>query len=240
MDWQDEGALLAVRRHGESAAIIEVFTAAHGRHAGVVRGGASRKIAPLLQPGAQLDLAWHARLEDHIGSFTVEPLRSRAGLLSERLGLAALNAVCALLHMALPEREPHPGLYRATVALLDRLGEGPDSMHAYLRWELTLLEDLGYGLDLSSCAVTGARDDLAFVSPKSGRAVSRGAAGDWADRLLPLPPCLLGQGPASQADIAAALRTTGHFLEHRLFPDHGSRPMPEARRRLATMVARAA
>ena len=238
MDWRDEGALLAVRRHGESAAIIEVFTATHGRHAGVVRGGASRKIAPLLQPGAQLDLAWHARLEDHIGSFTVEPLRSRAGLLSDRLALAALNAVCALLHMALPVREPHPGLYGATVALLDRLGEGPDWMLVYLRWELTLLEDLGYGLDLSSCAVTGARDDLAFVSPKSGRAVSCGAAGDWADRLLPLPPCLLGQGPASPADVAAALRTTGHFLEHRLFPDLGTRPMPEARRRLAAMVAR--
>lgn len=238
MDWRDEGALLAVRQHGESAAIIEVFTAAHGRHAGVVPGGASRRLAPLLQPGAQLDVTWRARLEDHIGTFAVEPLRSRAGLLGDRRALAALNAVCALLHVALPEREAHPGLYAATIGLLDRLGEGPDWPLAYVRWELTLLEDLGYGLDLSSCAVTGARDDLAHVSPKTGRAVTRGAAGPWADRLLPLPPCLLGQGPATAAEIAAALVTTGHFLEHRLFPDLGHRPIPEARRRLAALLAR--
>lgn len=243
MDWRDEGALLAVRRHGESAAIIEVFTPAHGRHAGVVPGGASRRLAPLLQPGAQLDLTWRARLEDHLGTFAVEPLRSRSGLLGDRTALAALNAVCALLHTALPEREPHPGLYAATIGLLDRLGDaagtGPGWAPDYLRWELGLLEDLGYGLDLSACAVTGARDDLAYVSPKSGRAVARGAAGDWADRLLPLPPCLLGQGPASAEEIAAALRTTGHFLEHRLFPDLGTRPMPEARRRLAALLPRA-
>jgi DNA repair protein RecO (recombination protein O) len=159
--------------------------------------------------------------------------------LSDRLALAALNAVCALLHAALPEREPHPGLYAATIALLDRLGAGPDWPSAYLRWELLLLEDLGYGLDLSACAVTGAREGLAFVSPKTGRAVALTAAGDWADRLLPLPPCLLGQGPSAPADIAAALATTGHFLAHRLFADLGHRPMPEARRRLAAMLARA-
>lgn len=240
MDWRDEGTLLAVRRHGESAAIIEVFTPAHGRHAGVVPGGASRRLAPVLQPGAQLDLGWRARLEDHIGTFAVEPLRSRTGLLADRRALAALNAVCALLHAALPEREPHPGLYAATTGLLDRLGEGGDWPLAYVRWELTLLEDLGYGLDLSSCAVTGVRDDLAYVSPKSGRAVARGAAGGWAGRLLPLPPCLLGQGPGTAAEIAAALQTTGHFLEHRLFPDLGARPPPEARRRLVAMLARTA
>lgn len=240
MDWRDEGTLLAVRRHGESAAIIEVFTPAHGRHAGVVPGGASRRLAPVLQPGAQLDLGWRARLEDHIGTFAVEPLRSRTGLLADRRALAALNAVCALLHAALPEREPHPGLYAATTGLLDRLGEGGDWPLAYVRWELTLLEDLGYGLDLSSCAVTGARDDLAYVSPKSGRAVARGAAGEWADRLLPLPPCLLGQGPGTAAEIAAALQTTGYFLEHRLFPDLGARQPPEARRRLVAMLARTA
>ncbi|MEI2806351.1 MAG: DNA repair protein RecO [Albidovulum sp.] len=238
MDWRDEGFLLEVRRHGESAAIIEVFTAAHGRHAGVVPGGASRRLAPFLQPGAQLDLGWRARLEDHIGTFTVEPLRSRAELLGERRALAALNAIRALLHLTLPEREPHPGLYAATIGLLDRLGGGPDWPPDYVRWELTLLEELGYGLDLSSCAVTGARDDLAYVSPKSGRAVARGAAGDWVDRLLPLPACLMGQGPASADDIAAALRTTGHFLEHRLIPDLGHRPLPEARRRLAALISR--
>lgn len=238
MDWRDEGALLSVRRHGESAAIIEVFTAAHGRHAGVVRGGASRRVAPILIPGAQLDLTWRARLEDHIGSFTVEPLMSRAGLLGDRLALAGLNAVCALLHAALPEREAHPGLYAATMALLDAMGADPDWPRAYLRWEMRLLEDLGYGLDLSCCAVTGARDDLAYVSPKSGRAVARGAAGDWADRLLPLPPCLLGQGPATLAEISEALGTTGYFLEHRLFPDLGHQPLPEARRRFGALLAR--
>ncbi len=238
MDWRDEGALLAVRQHGETSAIIEVFTSEHGRHAGVVRGGASRKVAPLLQPGAQLDLTWRARLEDHIGAFTVEPLRSRAGVLSDRLALAALNAVCALLHATLPEREPHTDLYASTIRLLDVLGAGPDWVLSYLRWELTLLEELGYGLDLASCAVTGSREDLAYVSPKTGRAVAREAAGDWADRLLPLPPCLLGQGPAEPSELAAGLRTTGHFLEHRLFPDLGTRPIPEARRRFVAMITR--
>lgn len=237
MDWRDEGTLIAVRGHGETAAIIEVFTAAHGRHAGVVRGGASRKVAPILQPGAQLDVTWRGRLEEHIGTFTVEPLRSRAGLLSDRLALAALNAICALLHFALPEREPHPALYAASTALLDRLGDGPDWVNLYLRWELMLLEELGYGLDLSSCAVTGTREDLAYVSPKSGRAVARTAAGEWADRLLPLPFCLMGQGPAAPGDLMQGLRVTGHFLEHRLAHDL-HRTLPEARRRFVELLAR--
>lgn len=238
MDWRDEGALLSVRGHGESAAIIEVFTALHGRHSGIVRGGASRKVAPILQPGAQLDVTWRGRLEEHLGTFTVEPLRSRAGLLSDRLALAGLNAVCALLHFALPEREAHPGLYAASIALLDRLGDGADWPLAYLRWEMMLLEELGYGLDLTRCAVTGSREDLAYVSPKSGRAVARGAAGEWADRLLPLPACLLGQGPATHDELAQGLRMTGYFLEHRLAHDLGTRPLPEARRRFVEMLAR--
>ena len=238
MDWRDEGALLSVRGHGEAAAIIEVFTARHGRHAGIVRGGASRKVAPILQPGAQLDVTWRGRLEEHLGTFTVEPLRSRTGLLADRLALAALNAVCALLHFALPEREAHPDLYASSIDVLDRLGDGPDWPLAYLRWELLLLEELGYGLDLGSCAVTGSRDDLVYVSPKSGRAVSRGGAGDWADRLLPLPPCLLGQGPASAAEIVAGLGTTGWFLEHRLAHDLGTRPLPQARRRFVELLGR--
>lgn len=237
MDWRDEGALLSVRGHGETSAIIEVFTAAHGRHAGVVRGGASRKIAAVLQPGAQLDVAWRGRLEEHLGTFTVEPLHSRAGLLADRLALAALNAICALLHVALPEREPHGELYAATIALLDTLGAAPDWTLAHLRWELTLLEELGYGLDLTSCAVTGGREDLAYVSPKSGRAVGRAAAGAWADRLLPLPACLLGQGPATPKEVVEGLRTTGWFLEHRLAHDL-HRPLPEARRRFVEMLAR--
>jgi DNA repair protein RecO (recombination protein O) len=237
MDWRDEGALLFVRGHGESAAIIEVFTSGHGRHAGIVRGGASRKVAPILQPGAQLDVTWRGRLEDHLGTFTVEPLKSRTSLLGDRLALAGLNAICALLRFALPEREPHPGLYAATIDLLDALGQGPDWVLTYLRWELMLLEELGYGLDLSRCAATGSREDLAYVSPKSGRAVARGAAGEWADRLLPLPVCLMGQGGASPDELAAGLRTTGYFLEHRIAHDL-HRKLPEARQRFVELLAR--
>lgn len=240
MEWRDEGAILAVRGHGESAAIIEVFTVGHGRHAGVVRGGASRRIAPLLMPGAQVAVTWRARLDAHIGAFTVEPLRSRAAVLSDRLALAGLNAVCALLHYALAEREPHPGLYAASVALLDRLGGDTAWPADYLRWEALLLEDLGFGLDLSSCAVTGSPDDLAYVSPRSGRAVSRRGAGEWADRLLPLPAVLLGQGPASAAELVQGLTTTGHFLERHLAQEMTHRPLPEARLRLVQMLAKAA
>lgn len=238
MEWRDEGALLAVRPHGETSAIIEVFTLAHGRHAGVVRGGVSRRVAPILQPGAQLDLTWRARLEDHIGAFTVEPVRARSGVLGDRLALAGLNAVCALLHFALPEREPHPALYAASVALLDEMAASERWLQSYLTWELRLLEELGYGLDLSECAVTGGREDLTYVSPKSGRAVARGAAGVWADRLLPLAPSLLGQGPGDASAVAAGLATTGWFLEHRLAQDLGDRPLPEARRRFVDLLAR--
>ncbi len=234
------GILLAVRRHGEHAAIIDVLTEAHGRHAGVVRGGASRKVAPILQPGAQLDVAWRARLEDHLGSFTVEPVRSRAGLLSDRVALAALNAATALLLFALPEREAHPGLYRRTVALFDMLGEGEFWPLAYVRWEMALLDDTGFGLDLSACAVTGATEELAYVSPKSGRAVSRAGAGDWADRLLPLSPALLGSGDGSGEEIVAALRVTGHFLTAGLAQSLGDKPVPEARARLVDLLTRAA
>ena len=239
MDWRDEGVLLAVRRHGETSSIIEVFTLGHGRHAGIVHGGASRRLAPLLQPGAQLDVAWRARLDEHLGSYAVEPLRSRAALMSDRLALAGLNSICALLTFLLPEREAHGALYGATIGLLDRIGAGEGWAVDYLRWELGLLEEMGYGLDLSSCALTGSRDDLAYVSPKSGRAVAREAAGEWVDRLLPLPACLLGQGPAGAGDIADGLRLTGYFLEHRIAPELGSRPLPEARRRLVTLLSRA-
>lgn len=232
MEWRDHGILLSVRRHGESAAIIDVFTEQHGRHAGVVRGGASRKIAPVLQPGAQLDLLWRARLEDHIGSYQVEPLRSRAAAaMSGRLPLAGLNAVTALLSFCLAEREVHDGLYQRSEQLLDLLGQDDVWPLAYLRWELALLEEMGFGLDLSCCAVTGTRDGLIYVSPKSGRAVSEAAAGDWAARMLSLPPVLRGEGDASDGEVAEALETTGYFLQHRLAPALGHKPLPEARAR---------
>ncbi|WP_319824921.1 DNA repair protein RecO [Thalassovita sp.] len=232
MEWRDQGILLGTRRHGETSAILEVFTETHGRHAGVLRGATSRKIAPILQPGAQLDLTWRARLDDHIGSYAVEPLRSRsAQAMADRLSLAGLNAVAALLIFLLPEREPHLSLYRRTEALLDILEETDVWPLAYLKWEMALLEELGFGLDLRKCAVTGSRDDLAFVSPRTGRAVSRQGAGEWVDRLLPLPMCMLGQGGGSDAEIADGLMTTGYFLMHRLAPELGHKPLPEARQR---------
>jgi DNA repair protein RecO (recombination protein O) len=239
MDWRDEGVLLSMRPHGESAAIIEVLTALHGRHAGVVRGGASRKMAATLQPGTGLALEWRARLDDHIGSFTVEPLRSRAHLLSDRLALAGLMAACALLRVALAEREPHPVLFPATLDLFDQLGAAGWTS-AYLRWELRLLEELGFGLDLSACAVTGLVEDLAYVSPKTGRAVTRAGAGDWADRLLPMPAGLVGDAVLPPADVLTGLRLTGFFLDRGLRPVLHDKPLPEARARLLDLLSRPA
>ena len=238
IEWRDQGAVLSVRTHGETSAIVEVFTAAHGRHAGVVRGGVSRKLAPTLQPGAQVQVVWQARLDEHLGSFTVEPLRSRAGAMADRLSLAGLNAVTGLLTLTLPERDPHPELYQRTVALLDLLEQTDLWPLAYLHWELALLEDLGFALDLTQCAVTGATDGLIYVSPKTGRAVSAAGAGDWADRMLPLPPVLLGRGDAANAQIIAALGTTGYFIEHRLLKGAGDKALPAARARLIEAMGR--
>ena len=239
MDWRDEGALLSVRPHGETSAIIEVFTARHGRHAGVVRGGTSRKLAPALQPGAQLDVTWRARLDAHLGSYAVELRQSRtAQVMGDRLALSGLSAALALMSFALPEREPHAAFYDRSMALLDMIGTNPVWPLAYLRWELALLDEMGFGLDLSACAATGAVDDLAFVSPRTGRAVSRAGAGEWADRLLPLPPALLGRGTGAPDDVTEGLRTTGHFLKARLAPALGDRPLPEARQRFVDLLAR--
>jgi DNA repair protein RecO (recombination protein O) len=239
MEWRDEGALLSMRPHGESAAIIEVFTKGHGRHAGVVRGGASRRMAPVLQPGTQLSVTWRARLDDHIGTYTVEPLQSRAGVLSDRLALAGLTAICALLRAALPERAPHPALWGETMALLDALEAGGWTS-AYLRWELRLLEELGFGLDLSACAVTGATEGLVYVSPRTGRAVSADGAGVWADRLLPLPRGLAGQAELSPEALRQGLALTTHFLAREVAHDPQARPLPEARARLIDLLTRPA
>jgi DNA repair protein RecO (recombination protein O) len=238
MEWRDEGVILSVRGHGESAAIVELFTSMQGRHAGVVPGGGSRRLAPLLQPGTQVLATWRARLHEHIGSYSIEPLRSRAAILSDSLALAGLNAVCALLSVALPEREPHPGIYLPTIALLDRMAASDDWRGEYLDWELTLLEELGFGLDLGSCAVTGTTEDLAFVSPKSGRAVSRAAAGAWADRLLPYPESAGGRSEGNVLSAVEGLKTTGHFLLLGLGPLLGGRPLPPARERLVAALRR--
>jgi DNA repair protein RecO (recombination protein O) len=235
MDWTGEGILLAARPFGESAAIIVVLTGEHGLHRGLVRGGSGRRMAPVLQPGAQLHLSWRARLDEQLGHFTVEPLRGRAAaIMPDADRLAALNAVSALTIFSLPERDPHPRLYVATAHLLDRLADGGGWFGAYLAWERLLLEDTGYGLDLSSCAVTGATEGLAYVSPRSGRAVTRAGAGAYAERLLPLPALLLDEtAPETREGMAQGLRTTGHFLHEVLAPALGHRPLPEARVRLA-------
>ena len=240
MEWREEGLLLTVRPHGESAAIIEVFTPGHGRHAGVVRGGAGRKMSPILQPGAQLDLTWRARLEEHLGAFTVEPVHARAaGVLGDRMGLAGLGAVTALLAFSLPERATYPGLYSRSITVLDLIEEGSDHWPlAYLRWELALLDDMGFGLDLTTCAATGATADLAYVSPRTGRAVSVAGAGVWTPKLLPLPPCLMGEPPADRAELVQGLETTGHFLEHQLRASLGEKPLPAARSRLLRALIR--
>jgi DNA repair protein RecO (recombination protein O) len=239
MEWREEGVLLAVRKHGENAAIIDVFTNAHGLHSGVVRGGAGRRMGPVLQPGAQLDLTWRARLEDHLGAFSVEPVKPRAAdILGDALALAGLSAVCALLRFTLPDREPHPALYARSVALLDGL-TAAGWPRVYLRWELALLDEMGFGLDLGRCAVTGRSDGLTFISPRTGRAVHADSAGDWADRLLPLPDSLRPASTgADQADILAGLQVTGYFLTQHLAQAQGDRPIPAARSRFVDLLAR--
>ena len=233
IEWRDGGVLLAVRKHGENAVIIDVLTQSHGRHAGVVRGGAGRKQAPVLQPGAQLDLVWKARLEEHLGSFTVEPLRSRAAqVMTDPLALAGLSSTVGLLCFSLPEREIYPKLYTISVNLLDLMCVTDAWPLAYLQWEIQLLEMLGFGLDLSRCAVSGGIDDLTYISPKTGRAVAAHHAGEWKTRLLPLVPCMKGEGNAQNNEISEGLRTTGYFLEKWLAPSLGDRPLPVARQRL--------
>jgi DNA repair protein RecO (recombination protein O) len=233
MDWQDDGILLSARPHGETAAIVELFTPGRGRHAGVVRGGQSRRLRGVLQPGAQVQAAWHARLGEHLGAFAIEPRASRAALWEDRAALAGIGAVTALLSATLPEREPHPALYAATLTLLDAMTL-PGWAAVYLRWEIGLLAELGFALDLTRCAVSGVAQGLAFVSPRSGRAVARAAAAGWEGRLLPLPACLGGAGPAGPADLAQAFALTGHFLSREALHD---RPLPAARGRLVARLA---
>ena len=238
IEWREDGILLSVRKHGETSAIIETFSADHGRHAGVVRGGVGRKIAPILQPGAQLDLTWKARLEDHLGAFSVEPIRSRAAhAMSDPLALAGMSSALALCSFALPERESVPGLYDTTTVLLDLICTTDAWPLAYLRWEIQLLEELGFGLDLYQCAVSGSTDDLIYVSPKSGRAVSAARAGEWKSRLLPLVPCMVGVGDAGDSNIAEGLRTTGYFIE-KWIAAALHKPVPEARKRFVERLIR--
>lgn len=237
MEWRAEGVILSARPHGEAAAILDLFTRDHGRRTGVLRGGAGRRMAAHVQPGNQVLATGRARLETHLDTLTIDPLRPRAAaVLGDRLALAGLSCVCALLARALPERLALPQVYDATQTLLDALGmQGWPLL--YLHWELNLLGALGFGLDLSACAVTGTPDGLVWVSPKSGRAVSAQGAKGWEDRLLPLPACLIDpSAPTPPEALGQGFRLTGHFLEMGLCADPGARPLPEARTRLVALV----
>lgn len=240
MEWADEAVVLAVRGHGENAAVLDVLTRSHGRHAGLVRGGPARKARASLQPGNSLQVVWRARLAEHLGSFSSEPVRARSGaLMEDRKRLMGLNAFTAVLLMALPEREPHIGVFEGGVVLLDAMvaADATDWLPLYVRWEAGLLEELGFGLDLSRCAVSGTREDLTHVSPKSGRAVSSTVAQPYRDRLLKLPAFLLGaQNPLLAEDVQAGLMLTAHFLSERVLHPHG-RSLPAARHRLQEMAA---
>lgn len=241
MEWSDDAIVLSVRGHGETSAIVDVLTREHGRHAGLVRGGASRKSRATLQPGNSLHVVWRARLAEHLGSYAAEPARLRSGQLMEhRAALAGLNAFAAVAAAVLPEREPHRAVYEAALVLLEAMtdGEFADWAPLYVRWEAGLLDELGFGLDLSQCAATGATDDLTHVSPRSGRAVSRGAAEPYRERLFALPAFLLGsQNSVTAADLMAGLQLTGHFLHERVLAPHGKR-MPAARGTLEELAAR--
>lgn len=230
MEFEDDAFVLAARVHGESGAIVELLTARHGRYAAHVAGGGSRRIRPFLQPGAQVLVRYRARVSDQLGSASLEPVGEGPGaLFDDPLALAGLAAAAAVAAGALPEREPHPGAYLAFEALCSALAI-PDIWPAvFVRFEAGLLQDLGFGLDLSKCAATGATDDLVYVSPRTGRAVSRGAGEPYKDRLLTLPPFMLGaQAGLSAGDVGAGLGLTGHFLEAFIFGPL-NRPLPPAR-----------
>lgn len=230
MEFEDEAFVLTARAHGEAGAIVELLTAHHGKWAAHVAGGASRKMKPFLQAGAPVTARYRARVSDQLGSATLEPQgEGPAALFDEPLALAGLAAAAAVAAGALPEREPHPGAYLAFQALSAAFAQ-PDIWPAvFVRFEAGLLEELGFGLDLSKCAATGAVDDLIYVSPRTGRAVSRGAGEPYKDRLLALPGFLLAAQTRLQAgDVKAGLDLTAHFLEAFIF-NPLNKPLPPAR-----------
>lgn len=235
MEWTDDGIILGLRRHGEGHAVVELITAEHGRHLGLVYGGGSRKKAPALQPGNSVRAVWRARLDEQLGNYTLEITQSRA----DRMMMAArasfgLQTIAALLRL-LPERDPHGDLYVMSEYILDRIDE-PEAASLIARFELQLLAELGFGLDLSCCAASGVTTELVYVSPKTGRAVSRTAGAEWHERLLPLPSFLReAEVSVSPAEIAAAFTLTGHFLAVHVLEPRGM-GLPEAR---ASLVAAA-
>ncbi|UUX50411.1 DNA repair protein RecO [Nisaea acidiphila] len=234
MEWTDDGIVLSVRPHGETGAIVVLLTEQHGRHAGLVRGGSSSKQKGILQPGNAVRAVWRARLAEQLGSYTLELDASHAAAhFDDPLKLSGLTAVCAVADRALPEREPHPAIHAGFLALIDAMGNealGDLWIAVYVRWELGLLAELGYGLDLSECAATGSNDDLAYVSPRTGRAVSLSAGEPYRDRMLPMPDFLIGRGGGDFPDLLKGLDLTGHFLEKHLFNTQGEQsPAPRTR-----------
>lgn len=229
MQWQDEGLVLALRVHGEASVVLDLMTRTHGRHLGLLRS--ARRLRGAIQPGNTVSALWRGRLAEHLGTYQVEPLVTRtAALIEAGAGLTALRAMTALIQVSLPERDPHPEIYEAARVLVDCLNNPAIWPALYVRFELGLLEALGFGLDLSRCALTGESENLAFVSPRTGRAVSREAAAPYEARLLPLPAFVLGTqaGSATEAELVQGLTLTGHFLERSLLAPHGRR-LPAAR-----------
>lgn len=230
MDFTEDAFVLSARAHGDTGAVVDLLTEGHGRRAAYVAGGASRRMKPFLQPGARVVADYRARTSDHLGSARLEPVgEGPAALFDDPLALTGLAAAAAVAQGALPEREPHPGAFHAFEALMAAFAIPEVWPAVFVRFEAGLLEDLGFGLDLSRCAVTGAVDDLIWVSPRTGRAVSRAAGEPYAGRLLNLPPFLLGaQAGLGEGDVGAGLDLTGHFLEQFVFHPL-DRPLPPAR-----------
>ena len=234
MEWSDQAIVLSSRRHGENGAILSVLSAMHGRHAGLVRGGGGRRGNSLLQPGNLLNVTWKARLAEQLGVFSWEPIQSFSALwLDDSKRLAAIASMASLADAVLLEREPCVASWQAFLAFLSGLDQD-DWLVRYVTWEMTLLDDLGFGLDLSCCAASGTTEDLIYVSPKSGCAVSRKEGAPYHDRLLPLPAFLLHKGAADVGEILAGLRLTSYFLERHVL--EGGKMAPPARTRFITRL----
>lgn len=239
MEWSDDGIVLGLRPFGENGAILEALTREHGRHLGLVRGAMSKRTKGALEPGNAVKLHWRGRLDQQLGGYTVELSAARAaGFFDDGLKLGGLQSACATCATLLPERELHVRVYEGLDLLLGRLGAqaSPLWIEDYVRFELVLLEDLGFGLDLSECAATGVTSDLRFVSPKTGRAVSAGAAEPYRDRLLRLPRFLSPEdGAAPVNDLVDGMALTAFFLE-RVALEHGA-ALPQARARFQERLA---
>jgi len=237
-EWQAPAIVLAARPYGEGDALVTVLTEAEGLRRGLAKGGGSRAQASLWQPGNLVQARWIARLADQLGALSAELVHPGAALaMDDAVALGVLSAACAVAEGAVPEQEPHPAVFGGLVQLIAGLSRGVDALADLVRWEAALLTDLGYGMDFSTCAVTGAASDLAYVSPRTGRAVSADAAGVWVDRLLRLPHFLVGAGEGDAAQWRDGLALTGHFLARDAFGlQH--RPLPPARLMLADQVGR--